>query len=240
MRSVNAHGPGQMGRPSVELLVEPVAPPAKALRDRQPWHHDVGSRRHLDALAPAADVNPDRPERDRPGNAETALPDLDRPDRAATLAEVVGPVGEHVIHAAADEPERHRPGGEFTDYALRSAARPPAALRQHDADDDADDDAQRVATDRERTEVPDPVTRTGNVRRHGGNSHEDSTLSASHACGQFGGQSTHTNGLIVGPASVENSAHERRTDNHGVGVTGDLGRLVGVADAEPDAYRQRG
>src|SRR5450755_2641705 len=157
MRSVNAHGPGLMRRPSVELLVEPVAPPTKPLRDGQPWHHDVGSRRHLDALAPAADVNPDRTERNRARNAETALPNLDRPDRAAAFAEVVGPVGDHVIEAAADQPERHGPGHEFADDALRSAAGPPAALRQDDADDDAHDDAQRVATDRERPEVPDPV-----------------------------------------------------------------------------------
>jgi hypothetical protein len=68
-------------------------------------------------------------------------------------------VGGHVVEPAADEPERHRPDREVLDLPGPAAARGPPPLADPDRGDDAEDDRQRVAADRDRPEVPDPVGR---------------------------------------------------------------------------------
>src|SRR6202008_4447655 len=96
-------------RLAVQPLVDPVAPPADARGDDDGGRERVGECRKPDAAPPARDVGAERPEGDRSPQPQAAAPDVERGDRALALAEVELWVGEDVVEAPADEPERHRP-----------------------------------------------------------------------------------------------------------------------------------
>ena len=82
---VDLQGPGQLGRPAEQLLVEPVAHAADRLRQRDAHRQGVGEGRQGDVMAPAADPGPHRPKRDRSPDPEAALPDRDGVDAGPTL-----------------------------------------------------------------------------------------------------------------------------------------------------------
>src|SRR4029079_18083018 len=120
-----------------------------------------------DAPPSAADPGADATEGDGPPDAEAALPDVERVQRTATVAEVRVRRGEDVVEPAADDPERHHPGGDFRDVAGAPAARHPTALAEPDGHHDPGDDAHRVGAQRHRPEVPDALGRAGErVRDH--------------------------------------------------------------------------
>ena len=119
----------------------------------------VDHRRDPDPLAPGADHRADRAEGDRAPDAEAAVPDVEDLPRVAVGAEVELVVGGDVVEPAADQAERHRPDREVLDLAGAAAAGRPAPLADPDRGDDAEDDRERVAADRERAEVPDAVGR---------------------------------------------------------------------------------
>src|SRR5450432_2001330 len=122
MGGVDAHRPGQIRRATVQLLVEPVAPATQTLGEHEAGRDAVGDGRHLYASAAAPDVGAHGSDRDRSGDAEPALPELQLATRTATLAEVLGPAGEHVVQPATDQTERHRPGGDLVDDPDRTTA----------------------------------------------------------------------------------------------------------------------
>ena len=157
--------PGQVGGLAEKLLVEPVAPAAERLCDQHAGCHRIHDGQDLDPLQLGTDHHAQGAHRDRAPDAESALPDVERLPGAAALAEVELVVGGDVVEPAADEAERDGPHGEVADLPRLAAAGHPAALAHPDRDDDPGDDAQRVAPDRERAELPDPLGRAGDGQR---------------------------------------------------------------------------
>src|SRR6185312_9193192 len=105
---VDPQAPREVGRLAVQLVVEPVAEAPDRLRDGDPRCDRVAERRQLDADPPAADPGAEAAERDGPPDPEAALPDVERLDRVAALAEVGLRRGDHVVEAAADDAGRDR------------------------------------------------------------------------------------------------------------------------------------
>ena len=68
--------------------------------------------RKRDAVAAAADPGADRAEGDGAPDAEAALPDVERLDGSPPCPEVRLRGGDDVVEPAADDAERHRPGGD--------------------------------------------------------------------------------------------------------------------------------
>ena len=163
VQAVDLQAPRHAGRAAVELVVEPVAPPPEALREQHSGRRRVGEHDQRDALAAAADPRTERAERDRAPDAQPAVPDLDRVERAgARLAvEVQLGVGHHVVEPAADDAEHDRPARDVPDVLARAAplAHPPR--REPQREEDARHDAQRVRTDRDRAQMPHALRRAG-------------------------------------------------------------------------------
>ena len=109
--------PGQVGRPAVQLLVEPVAPAADRLRERDAGRDGVGERRQRDAAPAAGDPGAHRAERDGAPDAEPALPDREGVDQSRPWTEVLLLVGDHVVEPGTDQAEGHGPDGDVGDRA---------------------------------------------------------------------------------------------------------------------------
>ncbi len=167
-RGRDVQGPRQVGRLAVQLLVEPVAPAADGLREGDAGRDGVGVGGQRDATATAADPGADRSERDRAPDAEAALPDLEGVHPVTALAEVQLVVRDHVVEAAAEQSERHGPDSDVGHRADPPATGDPAFVAEPDGYEDADDDAERVATQRDGTEVDHPARRAGNVGKFHG------------------------------------------------------------------------
>jgi hypothetical protein len=150
---VDLKGPGEIRGPPVQLLVEPVAPPADGLREGDAGRHRVRVRGERDAAAAAADPGAQRTEGDRAPDAEAAVPDLEGVDPVAALAEVELVIGDDVVEPSADEAEGHGPHGDVRDRADTAAAFDPAATAEPYGEEDADDDAEGVAAQRDRSEM---------------------------------------------------------------------------------------
>src|SRR5699024_7556469 len=158
---IDLQRPRHVGLAPVELLVEIVAQPADALRERDARGDRVAQGTDGPGpLPPEADVRAERAERDRAPDPQTAVHDVERLDGVLPLAEVAVPVGGHVVEASAHEPERDGPQGGVQHHALAPAARDPALLAPPHGHDDPEDDAQRVRADRQRAEVPHALRRT--------------------------------------------------------------------------------
>ena len=165
---VNLQLPRHVRRAAVELVVEPVAPPADPLRRSHAGCGGVGERGEPDVLASAADPRAEHPERDGSPDAQAAVPDLQCVDGVLALAEVLLPVGGDVVEPPADDAERDRPAGDVPDVLVLAATRAPAAGRDGERDEDAGHDAQGVRPNRDRADMPDGVggTRYRGQRLH--------------------------------------------------------------------------
>src|SRR5690606_16821957 len=114
------------------------------------------------------DPGSDRAERDGAPDAEAALPDLEGVDPVLTVAEVQLVVGDDVVEPSADQAEGHRPDGDVGDGAGGASSGDPALVAEPDGDEDTDDDAERVAAERDRSEIDHAGRRAGNVGKvHG-------------------------------------------------------------------------
>src|SRR5262245_12961067 len=149
---------------AVELLIGPVPPAADGLGDGDAWRCDVGDRRKWDALPPAGDPRSKRSHRDRTPDPDAALPDRKGLPRMAAIAEIRIWSRDHVVDPGADDSERHRPDRDLADDPSPAAARDPAAFADPHRRDHPEDDAERVATDREGPQVPHAAGWAGNVR----------------------------------------------------------------------------
>src|SRR5690606_22569493 len=125
----------ELGRAAEEFLVEPVAPPAHRLREHDAGRERVGDGQEAYARPPDGDPDTECAHRDPAPDAEPAVPQVQRGDRVAALAEVALGVGDDVVEPGADEPERHRPDGQVGDEALLAAARDPAPVTDPDRDE---------------------------------------------------------------------------------------------------------
>jgi hypothetical protein len=168
---VGHQSPRQVGVSTVELVVEPVAEPADRLRHRQTRGDGVQHERERHAQAAAGEPGADRPAGHGAPDAEPALPDVERPDRAGVVraTEVVVGRCDHVVDARPHDPERHRPDRDVEHHPRR---RPPAAepdLGDDTGRDDPGQNAQGVRPDGQRTEVPHTLgrTRDGSEKPHG-------------------------------------------------------------------------
>ncbi len=160
--------PRHVRRAAVELVVEPVAPPADPLRGDHTGSGGVGECGQPHPLTPATDPRAERPERDGTPDAQAAVPDLQRVDRVPARAEVLLPVGGDVVEPPADDAERDSPAGDVPDVLILAAAGAPAAHRDGERDEDAGHDAQGVGPNRDRADMPDGVggTRYRGQRMH--------------------------------------------------------------------------
>ena len=89
VRRVDLERPRQVGGAAVELLVEPSCRAGRSPgRATMPGASASANGGQRDAAAPAADPGADAAERDGAPDAQAALPDVERVDRVAALAEV--------------------------------------------------------------------------------------------------------------------------------------------------------
>ena len=236
---VDAQPPRQGRRATEELLVEPVAPAPGRLGQDDARRESVRHRRERDSLAVAGDPGPDATEDDRAPDAETAVPDLERVHRVAAGAEVRLRRRQQVIEPAPEDPERHGPHGDVSDGPSSTAPLPPTTVAEPDGDEDADDDAERVPPDRERSEVPHPLVGAGDRREH------PASLTPGQERVRTPSASSRTSARSEprpsrGRRSVEQPSHEGGPDDDAVGIAGHLGGLRSGAHAEPDAHRDVG
>ena len=156
VRRVDLQAPRQVGGPAVELLVEVVADPADGLGEEQSRRDGVGQHAQPDAVAAGVEPGAEQSTGDRPPDAESAVPHLERGHRVAALAEVEVGVRGHVVETSADQACGDGPQRDVADLPGPAAARHPALLPHPHRGDDAEDDRQGVGADRERPEVPHP------------------------------------------------------------------------------------
>src|SRR5262245_20413055 len=161
---VDLQSPGEISWFAIELLVEPVAPTADGLGDGDAWRRHVGHRGQRDTLPPAGDPGAERSPRDRTPDPDATLPDCKGLPGMAAGTEIWIRSCDHMVDPRPDDPEWHRPDRNFADDSSPTAAGVPAALADPHRSDHAQDDAERVAADRERAEVPDAAGRAGDVR----------------------------------------------------------------------------
>jgi hypothetical protein len=123
---VDPQRPGQGAGCAVQFLVEVVAEPADGLSEHQTGSDGIGECREPDAGPFASDPRAERSQRDRSPDAEPAVPDVEGSDGFPAGGEVQLGVGDHVVEASADYPERHRPHGHIqhvTDPPTRAVQR---------------------------------------------------------------------------------------------------------------------
>src|SRR5947207_2311597 len=158
---VDLDPPRQARRLAVELLVEPVPPPADALREQQSGRDGV--REVADSRAGAAhdDRAREAAEQDPAPDAEAALPD--REDPLPLRARDLVPARDVVVGARPDDPEGDPPDRDAQDEIPVSASAHPAHAGQPDAPRDREQQHQSVHLDRHRPEVD----RAGVRRRDG-------------------------------------------------------------------------
>src|SRR3954452_22155819 len=162
MGKIDLQPPRKIGRGAEQLLVEPVAPPTNRLCNGQSRRDRVSERRHHKPASTHTDVRTDAAEGDRAPDSETALPDLERVDRVATVAEVRIRRRDDVVEPAADDAKRNGPDRDIHHRAAGSTTGAPASFPDPDRQRDSDDHRQRVAPDGEDAQVPDPLAGTGN------------------------------------------------------------------------------
>src|SRR5215217_3088605 len=132
-------GPGQLGGPSEELLVEVVAPAPYRLGQDQSWCDRVGEGQRADAPDPGEDQKPDEPSDNGAVDPESPVPDFEHTGERVLGIEPV--VGDNVVGPGADEAERHdkekrvQRQGAVVSLALQFSTREPGR----------DDDAERYA-----------------------------------------------------------------------------------------------
>ena len=162
------HAPRHGGLPAVQLLVEIVAQPADRLRQHDPGGDGVTEGGQGNTLAAARDPRTDTAECDGAPDAQAALPYPQGGSHpGAAGPEVRLPVGHQVVDTPTDQAERDRPECDVVDDSALAAAGGPAAVTDDQCGDDAGDDAQRIGPDRERAEIPDALSRTREVGKHG-------------------------------------------------------------------------
>ncbi len=157
--------PRQLGRPTEQFLVEVVAEPADGLGDQQARCQGVGHLQKVDVVPPAGDPGAHGTEGDGAPDPEATLPDLDRVDRVAALAEVQLRVRDDVVQPTADDAERDGPHRDVADGARPATARDETLLGDPDRGEAARDDAQRIRPDRQRPQVPHRLFRRGDEGR---------------------------------------------------------------------------
>ena len=157
---VDLQRPRHVRRAAVQLLIEIVTQPADRLREDDPRRDRIAERGQRNTAQAARDPRADTAERHRAPDAQAAVPDPQRTEEPGTaFAEVLGPVRDDVIQPSADETERHRPQRDVVDDTAFTTPGHPASVTDHQRRDDTDDDAQRIRTDRDRTEVPHALRR---------------------------------------------------------------------------------
>ena len=160
-RGVVAHleGPRQRGGAAEQLLVEPVAPPADGLGQRDTGR-DAGDRHGYVEPAPLGCVQPHGDAQgEAAGNAEAALPDGE--DAQRVVGERV-PRGGHVVEPRPDHPAEHTPHAHCCRIvACARTAGLEAAAEQPDPCHDAQGDDHAVGMDREWADIDRAVGRAG-------------------------------------------------------------------------------
>src|SRR5215475_7276521 len=158
---VDRQPPRHVGRPAVQLVVEPVAPPPDRLRRGNTRRRGVGEGAEPNALAVTADPRPEHAQRNGTPDAKATVPDLERVQRMFACAEVLLVVGNDVVEPSADDAHDDGPERDVPDVVPIAAAGLPPARRNGERYEDAGHDAQRVCPDRDRSEVPDRARRAG-------------------------------------------------------------------------------
>ena len=167
--------PRQRRFPAVKLLVEVVPETTDGLRQDQPRSNRVGECRQRNSVSPAADPGSDATEGYSAPDAQSAVPDPQcRAETRTARAPIGPPVGGQVIEPAANQPKRHRPQRDVVDHPGLAAAGRPAPVADQQRGHDADDDEQRVGTNRQRPDVPDTLRRAGDIS--GRHRHDTDTL----------------------------------------------------------------
>ena len=165
---VDLQAPRHGRRAAVQLLVEVVAEPADGLGQDDARCDRITERRQRDPALPAPDPRAHRTQRDRTPDTQAAVPDAEGGDQTgATLTEVRGPVGHHVIEPPTDQTERHRPERDVVDHSAFTTAGRPPAITDHQRGDDAGDDAQRIRPQRHAADEPHTLIRTGDIGQRG-------------------------------------------------------------------------
>src|SRR3954453_21175181 len=166
VRLVDLQSPRPTRRLAEELLVEPVAPAADALREQQPGRDGVHEQPH--AVAGAAD-DPragEDAEEDPAPDAEAALPDRERrPPRVDRLD--LAPARDVVVEPRTEDAEGDAPHRDAEHEIPVAAPLHPPVPRQQQACRDREQQHDAVEVDRERADVDRAGVRRGNAGEEG-------------------------------------------------------------------------
>src|SRR2546430_1970975 len=151
---VHLQAPRQVRRLAVQLVVEPVAPPADRLGERKPRGQRVGHERQRDADLPAGDPRA-HPTAGHPApDAQAAVPDLGPFPGAVAVAEVLLRRSDQAVYAGAEDTQRYRPDRDVQNQVRRSAASAHPALGHIACRHGAQHDRHGLGPDRDRSQVP--------------------------------------------------------------------------------------
>ena len=155
---IDLQPPWQRRVATVEFLVEVVAHSTDRLREDDARCDRVAERGQRYSAPAAADPRTDTAQRDRTPDSQAAFPQLEHSTETRTAcAKVLGPVRDDMVKPSADQPERYRPQRDVIDDAGFASSRMPTPVTDDQRDNDPDDDAQRVGSDRNRPKVPDAL-----------------------------------------------------------------------------------
>src|SRR5690606_6482440 len=112
-----------VGRPAIQLVVEPVAPAADRLRDEQSGGQCVGEVDEGVSVPLAPDVGAYGADGDGTPDAQPAVPDAQCAHQVAPLAEVRPGAAHDVVEPPTDDPEDDRPRGHVVDLLTGAATR---------------------------------------------------------------------------------------------------------------------
>ena len=148
-RNLNGHGKEAEGGArhvqTVGLDIEPVAPAADALRQREAGRDRVAEEQRGQLPFPGKDQQDDEPGDDAAVDGDTALPDA---EHGKDVIPELRPGENDVIDPGADDAERQKPEGQVDEGILRKAGAALLPAGEENRQDDAGDDQHAVPGNR--------------------------------------------------------------------------------------------
>ena len=167
-RGANLQAPRQSRRLAEQLLVEPVTPAAKRLRQQNTRRYRIRKSREIYPVAAATVPGAQRTDRHGTHDADAALPNLQESPRISNVrTEIATRIGnQHVVGAGTNNTRRNSPHRHIK-HALRGTTRRlPTARTQPQAHRHTRKNTQGIEMHTERAQLQVRNARRGNRSQH--------------------------------------------------------------------------